>query len=403
MQEIIDFFNENKGFERVLKAMYGMYTRHGRAFGAVQLVEPSEDEEAALSAFFGRDYFDQIMIRVGLADFERQLIKRFDDLGESGRLGEVLAGYLGVELEKPRLKKAKADSFAAAVRELEGEFVDSPAQAWLNEVSVQSRRSYQGLVKVFLGEPKVALDMLRVVAKALNAVPCGEEPVSLAQFSQMVTGSADTLAFTSVQGKLFLKALACRFGLPFPATTDECIGLHFKAGLLAYGALSCVTARINGRVSVFTLDDLIGEKITCPHVFVIEDPLVFATVCERLRETNDIVICPTFGMNTAFMYLLELCEHATIHYAGNFDYKGLTLADALSRHFPNLRPWRYSAADYATILSENPRPLPDHKKDLALHNEAFASALSLLRKTDKTSSSMPLASSFAEDIKITTQ
>jgi hypothetical protein len=401
MQVIIDFFNENKGFERVLKAMDGMYARHGRAFGAVQLVAPSGDEEAALSAFFGRDYFDQAMIRVGLADFERQLIKRFDDLGESGRLGEVLAGCLGVE---PKKAKGRVDSFARAIRsELAGEFADSPTGASLNEVSVQSRRSYQGLVNVFLSEPKTALEMLRVVAKALNAVPCGEKPVPLAQFSQIVTGSAETLAFTSAQGKLFLKALACRFGWPPPAATDDCIGLHFKAGLLAYGVLSCVTARLNGRVSVFTLDDLVAEKITQSSVFVIEDPLVFAAVCERLREAGGVVICPTFGVNTAFMYLLELCGNAAIHYAGNLDYKGLTLADRLALHFPNLRPWRYSPADYATILSENPRPLPDHKKDLALHNEAFASALSLLRKTDKTASSMPLVSSFAEDISIITQ
>lgn len=418
MQEILLFFKANAGFDRLLRAMFDIYLQHGRPFGAVRLTRPSEAEEAALSAFFKRDYYNQALIRIGLADFERQIQKNFSQ--EAG-LGTVLAAYMG-KPHKRAPRTEKQGTFVAAILAEIPKFANTPAEAWLKEISVQSRRAYRKSAEQYLSDPKSTLKTIRTVAKALNEIPCGERLTPLAEFSEKHTGSRDALDFSGARGQLFLKALACRFGLPAPVGKEACICLHLRAGLLSCGKISNVTViglaaqndsvcehfeKIN-QAHVLTLENLSRFERVSAHggkAFIIEDPLVFEAVCENLRGVKCTLICPVGGAGAAFLYLLGLFRAAKIpvYYAGNFDYKGLELADRLDRDFENVTPWRYSREDYAEILAKSSVPLPDEKRNLALHNETLASLLSHMRKTGKTASSMPLVSSFSEEIKKSVQ
>lgn len=92
LEEIAKIFKSNVGFERILRAMVDTYLHHRRAFVAVRLTRPSIEEEFALLEFFKRDYYDQALIRISSADFERQIQKNFS--AEVG-LGEVLSHYIG--------------------------------------------------------------------------------------------------------------------------------------------------------------------------------------------------------------------------------------------------------------------------------------------------------------------
>jgi hypothetical protein len=77
LDECVSYFRENTGFARFMDGLLDMYVRYERCFGAVRLSEPNMDEERAVSEFFKRDYYNQALIRIGLADFERQLQKTF--------------------------------------------------------------------------------------------------------------------------------------------------------------------------------------------------------------------------------------------------------------------------------------------------------------------------------------
>lgn len=430
MQIVLQFFKDKAGFKRVLRAMYDTYSKHGRVFGAIRLTHPSTAEESAISEFFQRDYYNQALIRIGLADFERQVHKNFPD-SEGISLGEILAEYMG----KPQPKKhsVRLSKFSSAQKpgtlssvilsEILPKHENTHAAPWLKEVSLQTRRVYRKWAEQFVTAPKIVTATLLEVADALNNLP-EESLTPLASFSQKFCGNPNALDFHGSHGSLFLKALACRFNQPEPSSIEDCIKLHLRAGLLTCGNISGVTvfglsAKIadgqsdkvceyykkTNQAFVLTLENIAQFSSVSAYggrVFIFEDPQVFSIVCEQIHNTKCTLICPTNGFSAALMYLLEHfhTNEVTLFYAGNMNFKSLEQADKLYQKFgKTLIPWRYTHDDYTKILSQGSSPLPDEKKHLSLHNETLASLLSQMRKTGKTAPSITLIPYYIDDIK----
>lgn len=394
LQGVIQFFRQKHGFERILESMFDLFVQHGRAFGAARLFTPTTEEETAISDFFNRDYYDQALIRIGLADFERQMQKNFST---TVTLESFLSGYIGKPIKPPQDSKPSAFAYVV-LTEIAPKFEDTAAESWLKEISIQTRRAYRQLAEQYITRPEKILNMITTTAKTYNDL--GDEYITLAEFSKKNMGAEDALDFTSPYGKLFLKALAFKFKQPVPEATEDCISLHLRAKLISCGSLSHVTIKPCGKSEaiVLTLENLhsrsdfsnFGDKI-----YIIEDALIFS----KMRMEEGTVICPTGGLNAAFMYLLLQLGETPFYYAGNMTYKGLEQADKLYLKFKNFIPWRYDPEDYAFITSEDFFFLPDEKRSLALHNETLASLLSNIRKTGKTANSMPLVHKYADDIR----
>ncbi|MCL2361207.1 MAG: TIGR02679 domain-containing protein [Defluviitaleaceae bacterium] len=415
---IIQYLKNDSGFERLMTGMLDLYNRYGRCFSAVRLPRPSLEEETALSVLFKRDYYDQALIRIGLAEFERQIQKIF--AYEKG-LDSVLSAYFGQPVstlsepisDSPRYK----DAFARAIRDdLLPRFEETPAAAWLREILAHMRRTYRQWADQFPHEPEGVLSLVAKVCEVINALPQGQL-VRLSDFADMHLNDARALDFHSQLGPLFLRALAFKFEAAVPTAPEDSVRLYLQAGLLSDGVISQVTLRgiktddmaCNfydqlGEAHVLTLENICrlnsvhayGEK-----VFIVENPLVFSALCERLSGHNCTLVCAAEGLNPALERLLSLCvgSGAMLYYSGNMDYKGLTLADKVYLRFgKSFVPWRYGRADYELLFTGNDYLLPDDRKDLAMHNEELASLLSLLRKRGKTASSLPLVSVLAEDI-----
>jgi len=419
LTEIIQYFKNDIGFERFMSGMFDLYNRYGRCFGAVRLSRPSAEEENALSMFFNRDYYDQALIRIGLAEFERQVHKAFDcDI----RLSALLEAYFGRQIasyNEPAGEPVRyKDAFTRAIRDdLLPKFEDTPAAAWLREMLAHTRRTYRYWADQFPHEPENVLAMISSVCEAINALPQGQL-IKLSDFSAMHMGNPGELDYHSQLGPLFLRALAHKYEATVPTALEDGVRLYLQAGLLSDGVLSQVTVRgiktddeacnFYDRLSeahVLTLENicrLSNVSVYGDKVFVVENPHVFSSLSERLRGLNCTLVCASQGLSPAFERLLELCAEsgATIYYAGNMDYKGLTLADKVYQRFGKLFiPWRYGKADYEQLLSGSDYLLPDDRKDLAMHNEELASLLSLLRKKGKSASSLPLVGLFVEDIR----
>ncbi|MCL2356337.1 MAG: TIGR02679 domain-containing protein [Defluviitaleaceae bacterium] len=407
IEQIMQFFKSNLGFERVLRAMFDMYVQYGRAFGAVRLPRPSAAEESALSKFFSRDYYNQALIRIGLADFERQLCKNF--LADVS-LGDVLARYIG----KPvRSETKKPTAFAAEVFALSAKFRNTSAEIWLKEVAAQTRRTYRAVADYYLADQKAAIRMIRQTADALNNT--GENLVPLAEFSEKYTDSPGALDFSGTHGLLFLKALACKFDVQVPSTAENSVFLHYRAGILSHGMLSTVTVfglsadsacahyeNLN-QAHVLTLENISSfthATAHCNKVFILEEPQIFSAVSSQLTDVKCTIICPTGGFNAALVCLLKLFSETDMYFAGGMNYKGLELADKLYVEFEkNFVPWRYTREDYAKVIAAGDSWLTGEKRGLAMHNESLASLLSHMKKTGRTSSSTPLVEDYVSDIK----
>lgn len=423
MDEILQYFSQEAGFARLMDGMWETYARHGRCFGAVRIEAPTGEEERAISDFFQRDYFDQALIRVSLAEFERQLHKTFPNAPKLGVLLEAhfarpLTASSATAKERIRIR----DSFAVHVKnEILPAYERTPAAEWLNEMIAHMRRNYKPWAERFITEKDAVVAQTKVVCDALNALN-DDAYVLLSEFSQEVCGDPHALDFYGTHGPLFLRALAKRYKMNVPAQLEESIHLYWQACLLSNGVLNQVTvlglqafvededeacAYYNNlneahiltleNISRFTRVEAVKKK-----VFVVENASVFALLCERLRGINCSVVCAAAGMNAALDRLLFLCgdNGAKIYYSGNMDVRGLTWGDMLYlRLYKNFIPWRYSKEDYERALVTSEAMLPDEKKEVSLHNEEFAALLSLIRKKGKIATQMPLVDLLAADIK----
>ena len=420
LADVVQYLKNDSGFERLMSGMFDLYSRYGRCFSAVRLARPTREEEKALSVLFKRDYYDQALIRIGLAEFERQIQKVFSY--EAG-LDTVLTAYMGRPVTAPNEPLSNdshryKDAFTRTIRdEVLPRFEDTLAAAWLREMLAHMRRTYRQWADQFTHEPERVLAMVAAVCEAINVLPQGRL-VRLSDFAHEHFGDSRALDFHSIHGPLFLRALAYRYDASVPTVLEDSIKLYLQAGLLSDGVLSQVTLRgirstddacafydRMGEAHVLTLENICrlddvgayGDK-----VFVLESPYVFSALCERLRGFNCTLVCAADGLNPAFERLLELLvkSGAALYYAGNMDYKGLTLADKVFLRFGKaFIPWRYGRADYEQLFTGSDYLLPDDRKDLAMHNEELASLLSLLRKKGKSASSLPLVGLFEEDIR----
>jgi len=416
-QNPIEFFTSHGGFTRLLAAMANTYARHGRAFGAVRLVSPSAEEEKAISEFFGRDYFDQALIRISLGDFERRLTKVSDI-----DLAHLLAKYTDANLEIRNT--TDKDSFADALQtELLPSYRFTRAESWLNDVSTHMRRTYKPWVKKYATEPHKVLSMVNNVAQLINNLPMTHPPMYLSDFVAKYTNTLQVIDFNSEYEALFLRALAHSFETSVPHNINGRISLYLKAGLLTGGVVCQVT--VQGIISsdiictfynslnqahVLTLENILHLSDISAYnnkVFIIDNPLMFSAVSEQMRGTACTLISSMGNHNPAFFCLLDLfcnCGDVSLYYSGNMDYKGLAFADKLHLQFgKQFIPWRYSKPDYELIIEQSSSLLPDERKDLAMHNEDLALILSQIRKTGKIASSLPLVPHLVSDIKKETQ
>jgi len=426
LQNVIAFFKQEKGFERLLTSMSAMYARHGRTYGAVRLANPTPQEERAISAFFERDYFDQALIRISLGDFERQLNKVFSfNIKFASLMAEYSQAYDTPSLDIHSAVHKNKDAFTEDIaKNLLPQYKNTLAALWLNDVITNMRRAYKPWVGQYVTEPDKVIDIIDKVAEALNNLPAASPPSQLSTFAAKFTDSPCALDFNGEYGALFVRALAFHFSAPVPCSIESSIGLYLKAGLLTGGVLCqvmvqnldayapagtpdeiCAIHNKRGQSHVLTLESiaqLSQAKSVGGTVFIIENPLVFAAVQERLQGAKCTLISPMGNHNPAFLQLLELLYAAgeELYYAGNMDFKGLIQADNMYLKFgKQFIPWRYSKSDYELAISKNSVLLSGEKKDLAMHNEDLALVLSQLRKRGKTASSMPLVPLLVKDIK----
>ena len=435
--KILNYFKNNQGFQRILASMFDIYVLNGRTFGAVRIVNPSKAEESALSTFFGRDYYNQALIRVSLADFERQLKKTFPDITpDAVTLGNLLESYFEKpvkKIEKPKSRKFRMKETLTAyiIENLLPLYKYTPAEDWLRAISTHQKRSYRIWAEEFLKNPSDAGFAISTIANVLNTLPARKfhpddiNPTLIrpADFNHRLADNAHEA--------LLIRAMAFYLGESLPITTEDTIKLYQAAGFLYNAALSQVLVRglettlkegkshtackfyaSQNQPHVLTLENISQIESIKLHsgssktVYILENPQIFATVCERLYDTKCIIISPLKSAASAypgaFLQLLKLCQKAgaNLQYAGNLTFRGLSLADELYLKFgKSFVPWRYSQADYTIAISESSMLLPEEKRPRALHNETLASLLSTIKNSSKTASSTPLIPYFIRDIK----
>lgn len=127
-----------------------------------------------------------------------------------------------------------------------------------------------------------------------------------------------------------------------------------EGGLIGEGVRRFAEA---GEPARLTLRQLFGWDFllpSAPRVYVCENPVVVAAAADRLGAACPPLVClEGYPSQAALKLLGRLARQTGIHYHGDFDWDGLTIANRLLEAVP-FRPWRFTAADYQDAPKEGP-------------------------------------------------
>jgi hypothetical protein len=208
-----------------------------------------------------------------------------------------------------------------------------------------------------------------------RAGPARVGPIALPALAAQITGDTKALNHGTGLGTLVLRALALQAGIARPGSAAERRELWDRAGVLVDDLASRVLvlnlpaegeglgewlagAARYGTPFQVTLHQLATHpvKISCPRIFVCENPAVLRRACEELGAACPPLVCTEGRPSTAFHRLVGLAVAAgtELWYHGDFDWPGVAIAaDVISRY--GGRPWRMGASDYLSAASEGIR------------------------------------------------
>lgn len=196
---------------------------------------------------------------------------------------------------------------------------------------------------------RIALDVHAVMGR-------GDGQRRLAELAASVTGDAHGLDRGRPAGTLAVHALSTLAGRPYPADAADWRRTWAEAGV-ACDDLSCDVLVLNlpgwpAEPLRLTLRQ-VGRWTSPPSdgqwVSVCENPAVLAAAAaDHLDDRSPPVVCLDGMPSTAALVALDglVAAGHRVRYHGDFDWRGLAIADVLFRKVPSSVPWRYDACAY---------------------------------------------------------
>ena len=91
-------------------------------------------------------------------------------------------------------------------------------------------------------------------------------------------------------------------------------------------------------LSLASLSRLTGASSPSGRVYIVENEMVFAQLCDRAAEFHSPLLCTSGQPSVAALRLLDLlaASGTTLFYSGDFDGRGLSIAAQLSARYPHL-------------------------------------------------------------------
>ena len=357
-------------YQRLLAAARRSLERTGGALtGRISVADPDDAERKAIIGITG----------VHQSAGTKRLTVSLEalDAAVSRGTGYGLVSLL-TELGGPlRNRPEAAASLAASRAELVAVAEASPLypardwyRQWLGELrqdGTLTRLATQGDGGL-LGQAVRVLEFLD--GRAAGGLPsggmAGAGPIALPALAAQITGDTKALNHGTGLSTLVLRALAIRAGVARPGSAAERRDLWDRAGVLVDDLASRVLvlnlpaqgeglgewltgAAQYGTPFQVTLHQLVAHpiRVSCPRVFVCENPAVLRRACAELGAACPPLVCTEGRPSTAFHRLMGIAvgAGAELWYHGDFDWPGVAIAaDVITRY--GGRPWRMGASDY---------------------------------------------------------
>lgn len=258
---------------------------------------------------------------------------------------------LGGQLRNLRTEKADArierERRWAGIAEHPLALEDQSVLAWHDEL----RRI--GLARRLAGAAET--DVVRVAMDALGLAR-RQEGLRLGVLAARITGNAHALDRGHPAGSLAVHFITWTNAMPYPEDAAEWRRAWAEAGV-ACDDLSCdvLVFRAPGwaveplRLTLRQVTKWVPGPGKGP-VFVCENPAVVSAAAD-LPDSAPIVCVEGIPSTAAVVALEKLAASGrSIHYHGDFDWRGISIAAVIFRRVAGSQPWRFKQSDYQSAL-----------------------------------------------------
>ncbi|MBE1556538.1 TIGR02679 family protein [Sporosarcina limicola] len=364
LDDAVQYFKGKKVYNQLFLEFRKKFESLGRIGGTIKLDTFEEIELEPIALFFGTTVNALLNKNVlSLNDFECSLQQtKFEEIG----LHMLLEAYFDEKVEsKKSMKEAWIVKEDSQLEKLSEEY--SSMASYFLYLHGRSRDSGWIIKMIFEAEFLLSVNYL---AKALNELPVDYERLPF--FSQRISGNPHTFDLSTVTGKLWIHLLHFKQngGGPPPTNVEAINDLLLTVRLLRDDITNFVSfANLLGKkdgcfhpvwqaatttrsvVNIPLRELLKIEQVLSSHdsenIYVVENSGVFSAL---LDEVPDIPLICTHGQfKLAGLRLIDLLVESgyILHYAGDFDPEGLSMAvRLLQRHPRNVKLWRMDIESY---------------------------------------------------------
>ncbi|MBB4824519.1 uncharacterized protein (TIGR02679 family) [Sporosarcina luteola] len=363
MREALTFFKSEPVYGKLFLAFRKKYESLGRIGGNVTAAMFSEDELEQLAKFFGVTA-DQLRRKgsVSLLDFERQLFEtRFSELD----LKALLDAYFGEEIRSKRQQEAERHNricnLLLALRE------EFPALSFWLDCLIAQPAEARWIIQIAEQDEDNFCSMAERLHDCLLHLP--ESPVRLPFFSQQITGDPHAFDLNTELGKLLLHTLVVlknRNEMEVERKEEKCIIPTatedvnellnsfniYRDDLLNFVTLANFLAIAKegkdypvwraavevGAVLHVPLREIVTLSAIRPlsgkHVWIVENSGVCSELLAHLPGLPIISTNGQFKLASLLMMDSLVKSGFQLHYSGDFDPEGLSMAQRLLERYP---------------------------------------------------------------------
>ncbi|MEC1721658.1 TIGR02679 family protein [Schinkia azotoformans] len=381
MSKNVQVFRNEPGFIKLFILFKEKYRSLGRVGGTVSIRSFTEGEMESIAGFMGLPAYDLLEKgKVALLDFEKALLHTpFADYSLIQLMEGVLEETILTKNEEHEFNREKTRDFFNVLKTTlpEGDWWWS----WIESKQPDTRWIWS----LYKQNSDQLMEYLRNVYQAFHELPKDNSFERLPLFAQRTTGNPHYFDRDQTAGKLLIHCMYVDqlqndggMGMleqGMPKSSEEVNELFAQYGLMKDDLWSFVTcsgllaedengihpvwqaaSATNTVLNVPIKELLKVNKIRPVHgnkVWVVENSGVCSTIIDEVPSAP--IICTHGQFRTASWVVMDLLAGSgySIHYSGDLDPEGISMAQRLKNRYPNnVTLWRMDKESYEQALSE---------------------------------------------------
>lgn len=349
--DYLDYFKNNKGFERFMVKAKEKYQSYGRVTGIITLDNITYEEAVSLTDFFARKFEEGNTYKIKISEFNKVLDKsKFQDFEFTDYFYNTYDdfSYLTNTLKKRKFH----EEFVSFIEDLLLEFKSEKLKDFF-ERNINKNFSTMRNIKSKYKQNKRALkEELLMIDKLLSNIP---DKITYLPIYASITSNPHYLDYNAKSSNLFYRILSNILECDIPNTNLDKTKLLEKINVYIDSLSNYVITYnlvydkevpfdvMNLNIdNIFKLNNITGKS---NKIFIFENP----SILNYLKNKDlDISIIITSGIpNLAFYKLLEnITSDTTLYYNGDYDPEGLLIADKLNNKYSNIKLFLYDGKSY---------------------------------------------------------